>query len=275
MTCSCPQSGVATAREVLLEAELISAEPASLPVVAPVHLLLGLLAALAVGAADRLGAVAAPLSAGLSLPRRAGPGACATPPRCGPAGGRRTRRPAPGAARAGRAGRRTLRLPRSPCSRASRSITVPPSSRASRTPGGKLGRPPSCRRRAIAGRACSVWPANHRAAPSSSHAQRSSARSRAGAGRRGRSRLLSAITRRAYSAVAVSSSISRDPGTAGRPRARAPPGRACAARARPAQPRQVAARRRRGRSTTPAAPRAARARATWCCGAARPSAPRA
>lgn len=44
-----PQSGLATARETLLEAELISAEPAP-PVVAPMHLLLGLLAALAVGA---------------------------------------------------------------------------------------------------------------------------------------------------------------------------------------------------------------------------------
>jgi hypothetical protein len=44
-----PQSGVATAREVLLQAELISGEPAS-PVVVPGHLLLGLLAALALGA---------------------------------------------------------------------------------------------------------------------------------------------------------------------------------------------------------------------------------
>ncbi|HUE26056.1 MAG TPA: hypothetical protein VMP89_04730 [Solirubrobacteraceae bacterium] len=44
-----PESGVETAREVLLQAELISDEPAR-PVVAPVHLLLGLLAALAVGA---------------------------------------------------------------------------------------------------------------------------------------------------------------------------------------------------------------------------------
>ena len=45
-----PESGVATAREALLEAELISGEPAS-PVARPVHLLLGLLVALAVGAA--------------------------------------------------------------------------------------------------------------------------------------------------------------------------------------------------------------------------------
>lgn len=44
-----PQSGVATAREVLLEAELISSEP-SRPVVAPAKLLIGLLVALAIGA---------------------------------------------------------------------------------------------------------------------------------------------------------------------------------------------------------------------------------
>lgn len=44
-----PESGVATARETLLEADLISSEPAR-PVVAPVHLLIGLLTALAVGA---------------------------------------------------------------------------------------------------------------------------------------------------------------------------------------------------------------------------------
>jgi hypothetical protein len=44
-----PQSGVPTAREVLLQAELISAEPPS-RVVSPAHLLLGLLAALALGA---------------------------------------------------------------------------------------------------------------------------------------------------------------------------------------------------------------------------------
>jgi ribosomal protein L37E len=44
-----PESGVMTAREVLLEAELISTEPAG-PVVSPRHLLIGLLAALAVGA---------------------------------------------------------------------------------------------------------------------------------------------------------------------------------------------------------------------------------
>jgi zinc-ribbon domain len=44
-----PQSGVTTAREVLLEAELISTEPAA-PVVSPVRLLVGLLAALALGA---------------------------------------------------------------------------------------------------------------------------------------------------------------------------------------------------------------------------------
>jgi hypothetical protein len=43
-----PQSGVTTAREVLLEAELISAEPAA-AFVSPVRLLVGLLAALAIG----------------------------------------------------------------------------------------------------------------------------------------------------------------------------------------------------------------------------------
>jgi hypothetical protein len=44
-----PQSGVGTAREVLLEAELITAEPGGSSV-APLRLLLGLLLALAVGA---------------------------------------------------------------------------------------------------------------------------------------------------------------------------------------------------------------------------------
>lgn len=44
-----PQSGVTTAREVLLEAELISSEPPT-RVVSPARLLLGLLAALALGA---------------------------------------------------------------------------------------------------------------------------------------------------------------------------------------------------------------------------------
>jgi hypothetical protein len=44
-----PETGVATAREVLLEAELISSEPASSPV-APLRLLAGLLLALALGA---------------------------------------------------------------------------------------------------------------------------------------------------------------------------------------------------------------------------------
>jgi hypothetical protein len=44
-----PQSGVSTAREVLLEAELITAEPGGSSV-APLRLLLGLLLALAVGA---------------------------------------------------------------------------------------------------------------------------------------------------------------------------------------------------------------------------------
>jgi hypothetical protein len=44
-----PQSGVATAREVLLQSELVSGEPARLPV-APLRLLAGLLVALALGA---------------------------------------------------------------------------------------------------------------------------------------------------------------------------------------------------------------------------------
>jgi hypothetical protein len=44
-----PQSGVETARDVLLQAELIPAEPPGLPV-APVRLLVGLLVALAAGA---------------------------------------------------------------------------------------------------------------------------------------------------------------------------------------------------------------------------------
>jgi hypothetical protein len=44
-----PEAGVTTAREVLLEAELIGAEPAGAPV-APVRLLVGLLVALAIGA---------------------------------------------------------------------------------------------------------------------------------------------------------------------------------------------------------------------------------
>ena len=45
-----PESGVATARETLLQAELISSEPPARPVVAPLHLLIGLLVALAAGA---------------------------------------------------------------------------------------------------------------------------------------------------------------------------------------------------------------------------------
>lgn len=45
-----PQSGVTTAREVLLEAEVIGSEPQRTPTVAPLRLLAGLLAALAVGA---------------------------------------------------------------------------------------------------------------------------------------------------------------------------------------------------------------------------------
>ena len=45
-----PEAGVVTAREVLLEAELISRDPAS-PTIAPGRLLAGLLVALAIGAA--------------------------------------------------------------------------------------------------------------------------------------------------------------------------------------------------------------------------------
>jgi hypothetical protein len=44
-----PESGLSTAREILLQAELIGTEPVGAPV-APVRLLAGLLAALAVGA---------------------------------------------------------------------------------------------------------------------------------------------------------------------------------------------------------------------------------
>ena len=44
-----PEAGVSTAREVLLESELISAEPTARPVVLPVRLAAGLLAALAIG----------------------------------------------------------------------------------------------------------------------------------------------------------------------------------------------------------------------------------
>jgi pimeloyl-ACP methyl ester carboxylesterase len=44
-----PQSGVVTAREVLLQAELISADDTG-PTISPVRLLIGLLAALVVGA---------------------------------------------------------------------------------------------------------------------------------------------------------------------------------------------------------------------------------
>jgi Putative prokaryotic signal transducing protein len=44
-----PESALATAREVLLEAELVSEEPVARPV-APARLLIGLLAALAIGA---------------------------------------------------------------------------------------------------------------------------------------------------------------------------------------------------------------------------------
>ena len=45
-----PQSGVSTARDVLLEAELVGAEPQRAPTVAPLRLLAGLLGALAIGA---------------------------------------------------------------------------------------------------------------------------------------------------------------------------------------------------------------------------------
>jgi hypothetical protein len=45
-----PESGVTTAREVLLEAELLDSQPQRTPTVAPLRLLAGLLAALAIGA---------------------------------------------------------------------------------------------------------------------------------------------------------------------------------------------------------------------------------
>src|SRR5215208_5017345 len=61
-------------------------------------------------------------------------------------------------------------------SAASRSTRVPPSSRASRGPGGNAGRPPSRRRRATAGRARVLCPLRTDAVPSASHAQRRTAR---------------------------------------------------------------------------------------------------
>ena len=64
----------------------------------------------------------------------------------------------------------------------------------------------------MAARAWSVCPENQRADPSSSHAHRVCATTVAGQ-RRGRERLFSTITRRAYSAAAVRASISADPGT--------------------------------------------------------------
>jgi hypothetical protein len=123
----------------------------------------------------------------------------------------------------------------SPRSRTSRSITVPPSSGASLTPGGNAGRRPSRKRRAIAGWACIVWPPNQRAAPSTSHAQRSSARMRRGVVRTGTSGLFSMITRRAYSADAVAASISREPGTVDA-RARSWSGRSTCSSSGPHQP---------------------------------------
>ena len=208
-----PETAVATAREVLLEGELINGRAACSG-----WWRRGGCSRVAGGAGDR-GAGRLAREPGRALihvtpPRRGARGAPATPPRS-----RRTSGPR-------KASRSAARLPcgcsrhasraaaRSSRSRTSRSITVPPSRGASRTPGGNAGRRPSRRRRAIAGRACAVWPPNQRAAPSSSHAHRSSARIRRGLlVRSGTSGLFSMITRRAYSVDAVAASISREPGT--------------------------------------------------------------
>ena len=100
-------------------------------------------------------------------------GARATCPRCARSRGRRRRSAGPRARRRRAGGRRpAATAARVPCSRATRSMTLPPSSTASLRPGGKSGRPSSRRRRAIAGRACAVWPENHCIAPTISHAQR-------------------------------------------------------------------------------------------------------
>ena len=107
------------------------------------------------------------------------PGARATCPPSAPSRARRTPPRAPRAARPAAARTRAPPPAATPSSRATRSITVPPSSAASRSDGGKSGRAPSRSRRAIAGRACAVWPENHCAAPAMSQAQRRCAQRRA------------------------------------------------------------------------------------------------
>ena len=276
-----PASGVDTAREVLLQAELIGSEPQGSPV-APGKLLIGLLVALAFGAlvvwlATLAGHAGAAEPIGRPAPERrsvrAGPraasGASATPPRCVAAAGRRTPRRGPRSGPCGSSRIANAAADGSPCSRASRSITVPPSSVASRSPGGKRGCEPSCRRRAIAGRACSVWPQNQRAAPSSSHAQRSSRRTRIARITRCRSRLLSMITRRAYSAAALSASISREPVDVRGARPQQRRGEDVQL-GRPGPPGDVAARRRVGHQPQSAASPGWSSSATRCCRAARP-----
>jgi hypothetical protein len=83
-----PESGVAVARETLLDAELLQATP-SRPTVSPPRLLAGLLGALAVGVLVvwLLLQASAP-----SVSRRspAAPGASASCPQCAPASGRQT-----------------------------------------------------------------------------------------------------------------------------------------------------------------------------------------
>ena len=133
----------------------------------------------------------------------------------------------------------------SPSSRASRSTTVPPSRCASRSAGGNDGSDPSYSRRLTAGRACAVWPERYCAAPRTSHAQRSR-RARASRG------LLARIASCAYSAAGASSSISREPGRAGRALLQRHPARARAPRRGPASRRCSAATPARS-----AAPRAA------------------
>ena len=91
--------------------------------------------------------------------------------------------------------RRPLALPRGPAGRS----RFRRAAAASRRPGGKLGRPPSRRRRAIAGRACSVWPAEpaRRSLQQPRPAHRAPVADQAHRPWPGR-RLFSAITRRAY-----------------------------------------------------------------------------
>ena len=104
------------------------------------------------------------------------------------------------------------RLPRPPRGRAGRSRSRRAAARRAGRAGSSAGRPRAAGARSPAAQ-CSVWPENHRAAPSSSHAHRSSSAPVPAPMRATESRLFSMITRRAYSAAGVSASISREPGT--------------------------------------------------------------